>query len=324
MSGLLASSANGSQLASTAAAAGPIYTSADGGATWTAQNSGNAAWSALAMSADGTHLLAAVSGAGAQLHVSSDSGVTWSAQGPPLTWVNLGVSPNGVDMIANGANTSGQAVAYTSSDSGLAWTLQPASPNFNSLAWPTQAELIVSGSISTAFGIYISPDAGATWTLAEPNPYGIYGGNWSHVVASSDGTHIYATGDGLASSTNSGATWTINQSESWGEFATSADATVLVASAGGAASPVFISDDSSQYWTQLGSGGQQFSTFVVAGDDQKVVGATFQGSLYALSAITTVGTGGFIAGNQNQTATLQYYGNGLFSLIDNEGQLTAQ
>jgi hypothetical protein len=37
-----------------------------------------------------------------------------------------------------------------------------------------------------------------------------------------------------------------------------------------------------------------------------------------------VGTGGFIAGNQNQTATLQYYGNGLFSLIDNEGQLTAQ
>jgi hypothetical protein len=74
----------------------------------------------------------------------------------------------------------------------------------------------------------------------------------------------------------------------------------------------------------LGSGGQQFSTFVVAGDDQKVVGATFQGSLYALSAITTVGTGGFIAGNQNQTATLQYYGNGLFSLIDNEGQLTAQ
>jgi hypothetical protein len=326
MSGLLAASSSGIQLAA-AASAGPIYISADGGTTWIARNSSSTSWAALAMSADGTHLLAAAaSGATTQLQVSSDSGVTWTAQGPSLYWSSLGVSPDGVDMIAEGDSGSGY-VLYTSSNSGLTWAPQTtnlANLILMSVDWPSQTQLIALGYTSyAAAGIYISPDGGATWRVAEPSGEGIYD-LWNHVVATSNGTRIYAIAqpEGLASSTDSGATWTMNQSTAWTQFATSADGTVLLASAG--STLLSLSTDSGQYWIQFGAGGQTFSSFIVAGDDQKIVGAVNQGSLYALSALTSTGTAGSVAGNQYQSATLQYFGNGLFSLIDNEGQLTVQ
>jgi hypothetical protein len=321
-SGQLAASGDAGRLAATAYG-GPIYTSTDGGTTWIAQNSGNSDWSALAMSADGTHLVAAESGG--QLHTSPDSGVTWTAQGPSLLWETVGVSPDGADMIADGWDSSSQQYnLYTSSDSGATWALQASNFVLPSIAWPTQTQLIGVGTGSVGSGILMSSDAGVTWTLAEPNPNGIQSyTNFDQVAASSDGSHIYAVGEGLTSSTDSGATWTVNQSAPWISVATSADSSVVVASAG-AGLPVSISTNSGQYWTQLGSGGHYFSAFVVASDDQKVIGAVDQGSLYALSAVTTVGTAGFVAGNQYQSATLQYFGNGLFSLVDNEGQLTVQ
>jgi photosystem II stability/assembly factor-like uncharacterized protein len=81
---------------------GPIYTSADGGVTWTAQNSGNAVWTALAISADGTHLVAATSvGAAGQLYVSLNSGVTWTVTtAPSLQWAFAAASPDDLHLMA--------------------------------------------------------------------------------------------------------------------------------------------------------------------------------------------------------------------------------
>jgi hypothetical protein len=178
------------------------------------------------------------------------------------------------------------------------------------------------GSVTAGAGILISSDAGTTWTVAEPSPDGAYG-NLDQVVASSDGSHIYAAGEGLAISKDSGATWTTIQAAPWTRMATSADGTLLVASVE-TGLQVSLSTDSGQSWTQLVSAGQNFSYFAVASDDQKVIGAAYLAPLYALSAVTTAASTGFVAGNQYQSATLQYYGDGLFSLIDNEGLLTVQ
>lgn len=70
----IASSSDGTKLA---AVSGYIYTSADSGATWTANTtSGSRNWYSIASSADGTKLAAVVYGG--YIYTSADSGVTWA------------------------------------------------------------------------------------------------------------------------------------------------------------------------------------------------------------------------------------------------------
>jgi len=317
----LVASTDGSVLAA-AASGGPIYMSRDDGQSWTAQSSGNALWSSLAMSTDGIHLLAA-SNSGNQLYVSADSGQTWSTQGPSIGWEDVAVSPDGTDMIASGYNSTNQWGTYASVNGGASWS-QIAAYAFYSFAWPTQNELIGTGSdLVSNMGIFVSSDAGVSWSLVEAEP-GSYA-TWEQVKASSDGTQVYAlgAGTGLGISRSSGASnsWTVNQSSPWTNLSVSADGTALIATG---SLPAAISTDSGQNWTPVDPDGEQFSSFVVTDDDQKVIAGTNGGPLYALSSVTTVGTAGAVTGKQNQAVTLQYVGNGVFVVINNEGPLAVQ
>jgi hypothetical protein len=48
------------------------------------------------------------------------------------------------------------------------------------------------------------------------------------------------------------------------------------------------------------------------------------GYIYNPLAITTQGTAGAVTGTQHETLTLQYVGNGLFLLTQNEGQFDVE
>ena len=99
----VASSASGQKLAAVAnnftglqapgsSANGSVWTSADAGATWTERTApGNAPWSSIASSTDGTKLVAV--GLGTQIWTSDDSGVTWIARGPALAWDSVTTAP---------------------------------------------------------------------------------------------------------------------------------------------------------------------------------------------------------------------------------------
>ena len=71
----VASSADGIQFVA-AVNGGPIYTSADSGATWQTTSAPNDYWAAVASSADGSKLVGAAT-FGGSLFTSADAGATW-------------------------------------------------------------------------------------------------------------------------------------------------------------------------------------------------------------------------------------------------------
>ncbi len=309
-----------------AGSGGPIYTSADGGATWTAQNSGTQTWQSLASSADGTVLLAATQYG--SLYVSTDSGRDWSVAGDApggVEWSAVACSPDGTHLVASGFNSgAGANQLWLSADSGVHWSSESNLYNIRPTGWPTPTELLATGSANgLVYGILASSDFGATWSLIEPSPSSA---GWADVVASSDGSHLYAVGAGLAISSNAGASWSADPSFawSWSGVATSADGSILVLtqqSTGG----VSVSRDSGQTRVSLDSGFVTASAaFVIASDDQHILAAPRGGAVYRLSAVTTAGTAGSVAGTQNQSVTLQYFGAGIFAVTETEGLLATQ
>jgi len=303
---------------------GPIYTSTDSGVTWAAQNSGSSSdWEALAWSADGTCLLAAADNGPLQL--SQDAGVTWTAVGPTLQdWETVSVSPHCTDQMANGYNSNtGSYQTYVSTDKGDTWALATTQgTNVNSSVWPTQAQLIVAGAPTGTDGVWVSADFGNTWTVVP----GTDNGNYNTVAASSGGKVIIATSyQGFIISRDSGATWAVTSGSAFSNVAISPDGTALIVANFNFESSTSssVSTDGGTTWTELSAGPENFSRFL-AFDDQFIAGGYNGGPMYSLAAATTVGTAGSISGEQHQSVTLQYSGDGLFSVIDNEGFLTVQ
>lgn len=296
---------------------GAIYTSADGGATWVAQNSGDQDWTAIASSADGKILLAGASPS--HLYVSTDSGVTWNLVGPSLELGAIACSPDDSHLIAGGYDLgTSQWEIWTSSNAGTSWTQVGTGSSIGSMTWPTDVELLAEGDLNgSTYGLYVSSNMGSSWTLLSSSiPLDM-------VAASSDGTHIYsAGGNGLAISNDSGTTWSVVSGQ-WEHVAASPDgSTVVVAQPG---SLPTVSPDFGQTWTLLTSELVESATaFVIGSDDQHIIAVSNGDPFYVLAGVTTAGTAGSVAGSQMQSVTLQYFGNGLFSVIDNEGQLTVQ
>ena len=95
----VASSADGSKLVA-AGFGSQIYTSANSGLTWLAQNSGSLNWYSVASSADGSKLVAGTSG---QIYISPDSGMTWTAQNSgSRNWASVASSADGRKLFAAG------------------------------------------------------------------------------------------------------------------------------------------------------------------------------------------------------------------------------
>lgn len=107
---------------------GRLYTSADGGASWTERQPAgdtNIDWQAVASDDDGSHLIAAEYGG--RLYTSADGGASWTERQPAgaanKNWRAVGSDNDGSHFIA--AEYGGKI--YESANGGASWTeLKPA------------------------------------------------------------------------------------------------------------------------------------------------------------------------------------------------------
>jgi hypothetical protein len=248
-SGSVACSTDGTRII--ASSSGAVLTSPDSGATWRQHALTPDAQYCVASSADGTKLIAVgYAGIFGSIYLSADSGDTWTTPAA-LTNFWLGSSWSAVASSAGGTKLAIAAEAtigdgsflpgpiYTSTNSGVSWTLSGAPSNvWYSLASSADGAKLVAAAYAgpSQIGgtglIYISADAGITWTnVSPPTNY------WMSVASSTDGTHLIAVSlfdhstlnPGVVwRSTNSGVTW--NEDTLTGYFnsaASSADGTKL-------------------------------------------------------------------------------------------------
>ena len=250
----IASSADGLKLAAVAANGGGIYTSTNSGAVWTQTSAPTNDLRSIASSADGS-LLVAVTGNRPRTHgsifISTNSGVSWTQTTASTNyyWTSVAASADGRKLVAAaGYAFSGpgypplQNGIYTSTNSGITWTLTSAPSNY----WVSVAtsadgrQLVASAQLTYTFdnnnpfivlspdGIWTSIDSGATW-ISNDVPHI---NSWSGVASSADGKGLVTANQfAIYTSTNSGAVWISNSVPvmSWYYVASSADGNKLAA-----------------------------------------------------------------------------------------------
>jgi photosystem II stability/assembly factor-like uncharacterized protein len=244
----LASSPNGNVLAAVTGfrTAGKIYVSTDSGANWPETTAPLEYWTSIACSADGRKLVAAATNG--SVYISTDTGQTWAPSSPPVNhWISITssadgnqlavVSPNGILCVSTNGGNSWATNNPNSSNLTLPLA-QMHSPQFTSDAPNTNWQAVTCSAdkrrlVAVVNGgpIYISTDAGVSWTASSAPS-----ANWQAVASSADGSRLIAAANNgpVYTSTDSGATWVSNSipSSPWVSVASSADGSKLVAAAG--------------------------------------------------------------------------------------------
>jgi alpha-tubulin suppressor-like RCC1 family protein len=131
--------------------AGYIWTSADGGATWTAQTaSGVRNWFGVAMSEDGLKI-AAIASTG-KVYISDDGGATWNERHTVVAgdWSTVAMSNNGNHIAV--ASQGGDKI-NTSDDGGLTWNAWGSAKVWNDIAMTASGDRIIAAS---ATGVWYS------------------------------------------------------------------------------------------------------------------------------------------------------------------------
>ena len=125
----ITSSADGEDLAATVEFNGDIWTSKDGGATWTDSGAatGEVDFVGISSSADGSKLIADSGFNGDScVYLSDDGGTTWATSTLPClssgAWLEVNSSADGTKLAAVGLSTD----VWTSDDGGATWTDQTA------------------------------------------------------------------------------------------------------------------------------------------------------------------------------------------------------
>jgi photosystem II stability/assembly factor-like uncharacterized protein len=210
----VASSANGERLFA-AVSGGAIYSSSNSGATWSqtgAPADGVEGWRALACSADGRVVVAAsekhynINYSGL-VYVSTNSGSSWVlANIPPIgggyPWVGVSCSADGTRLAAVSKGTPGGNPAtwvnvypiYLSADSSATWFGASPKDYWLGLACSGSGTTLIAlaraGLVSRAGDIYVSSDAGASWSTN--SMLGANHSDWISVASSADGNRIVA------------------------------------------------------------------------------------------------------------------------------------
>lgn len=141
----IAVSSDGSRLVAThsyfnlAGLTGEIWTSSDGGTTWTARSMDRPGWTAVAMSDAGDRMVAAARDG--QLYLSSDAGATWTATESNRAWTAVTMSADGGRIVAS----TSDGTIVTSGDGGRTWTARQPAAAANSA-------LVISADGSRTYG----------------------------------------------------------------------------------------------------------------------------------------------------------------------------
>jgi len=199
--GAVACSADGTKLVAVVQN-GPIYTSTNVGRTWTATSApSNLVWSAVASSADGNTLVAAAFPG--PVYVSRDSGATWTKTSAPAGyyWASVACSADGSKIVAvpyeSGSVPSGSAVDGAGGGGDVAEIVGHDGPSFNFVGDDGGISLPPGWNTSSRKYIYLSTNAGTTWTTRDPlgRAIGVFGSfHWTSVAMSENGSEITVTG----------------------------------------------------------------------------------------------------------------------------------
>lgn len=152
-----------------AGTAGGLCYSTDGGITWAL--GGADLSSALGIVTDGTHFLALATDT--LFHRSAD-GVTWTsalAASLPLTVIREIAGATGALLIAGGNSTSPRSRIYRSVNGGGAWSLvqSVSSSSGTSMNRVAADGALCAASFSSGDGVYVSTNAGLSWTFRTSN-----------------------------------------------------------------------------------------------------------------------------------------------------------
>lgn len=244
---------------------GQIYTSTDGGATWTARES-NRYWSSIVSSSDGTKLAAVVRNG--QIYTSSDSGATWTARETDRNWITITSSSDGAKLAA--VVYGGQV--YTSTDSGETWVARFISQNWHGITSSSDgtklAATVKSGNIWT------SADSGVSWTLR-----GV-AHEWGSITCSDNGAKlaVLATGYQIYTSSDSGASWIPRDSNRvWYSIASSSDGMKLAAVV--KEGYIYTSTDSGVTWVARGVSRNWYS-ITSSSDGTKLAAVVYNGQVF--------------------------------------------
>jgi hypothetical protein len=181
-------------------AAGPIFTSADSGATWSPHGP-TANWTSVASSADGRKLVA-IGWANFLICVSRDWGATWTSTNGGWYPVSVASSADGARLVLTGLdpfhcmNGCGGPI-YTSTNAAQTWEARPGNTaGRGSVASSADGiRLLAAGGdnflFSSVGGIITSPDSGNTWMAASAPST-----NWSSIASSADGSKLVAVVEG--------------------------------------------------------------------------------------------------------------------------------
>jgi hypothetical protein len=213
---------------------GYIYTSVDGGVSFTINSDTFNWWQSITSSSDGTKLAAGTWGD--YIYTSTNSGLTWTPQtsSRQRVWGGITSSSDGTKLAAVDFGTGAGGYIYTSADSGATWTTNSnssGSRNWNPIASSSDGTKLVAADVGVAGAggyIYTSPDSGITWI-----PRASAGSRWwISITSSADGTKLAAAVNGgyIYTSTDSGVTWTEQTSalsRSWGPITSSSDGSKL-------------------------------------------------------------------------------------------------
>lgn len=277
-----------------------LYTSTDGGVTWTYQsNAGARRWISVTSSGDGVKL-AAVSHLG-YVYTSTDGGTTWTERTGAGTngWYFVTMSTDGTKLLLGGFHTD----LYASTDDGGTWTSLSKYGDWFGAALSADGNRLVASAdyLYTARVIVtitppsnLSPPVSSHNNWTERTSAGLH--DWNDIASSADGMKLIAadvhnydcSGGFLYTSTDSGVTWTARASAEgrvWQSVASSADGTKLVAAdtCGGDwnGGYLYTSPDSGVTWTeQTGSGKQPWVALASSVDGEKLVAAAYNGSVY--------------------------------------------
>jgi photosystem II stability/assembly factor-like uncharacterized protein len=261
---------------------GYLYTSTDGGTTWTQRSAGGPAtgrgsWRGVATSQDGTRLAAALTSE--YIYTSADGGATWiqRATSGKRIW-------NGIVSSADGSRLAGVVSGgyiYTSTDGGATWSENTSSGSKNWWKIVSSSDGMKLAAIANNNYISTSDDGGATWI--ERTTAGSRA--WSSIACSSDGMKLTASTNGyMYVSDDGGSAWseiTGCGSKYWMDVFSSSDGSRLIGVTPGT---IAISNNRGATWNLISpSTNEQWVEVAASSDGNYITLASWVGFIYTSS-----------------------------------------
>lgn len=246
--------------------------------TYTPINVGISNWAKVGTSSNGS-IQASVS-LGGDINISRDSGATWSsvtALGRNSSWNCLAVSGGG-NVIYAGAYGTG---LRKSTDQGLTWNLAGGGSltgaTINILGCATNSDGSKVAVIQDTTGIHYSSDGGSNFALSQSHSICNSTNKFAYITMASNGSKMAgicnAANTRVVVTSNSGTSWETTSATSttfFRDLKSSADGSVLIATAAGTNAP-FISRDWGATWINASGIGLNYLTGLSISDSGDLI-----------------------------------------------------